>query len=137
MPPISSRDFQTAAAQRLMAAKTLFHQTLTLDAQYLGGYVVECSLKALILDKTPDTEKDDTLKKIIKGAKMHDPEKLLELLWERGVKPPVDLRKRMARFVGTWATDLRYETGRRDTGETRAFLNTAEAVYDWVEASLS
>jgi len=68
---------------------------------------------------------------------MHDPEKLLELLWERGVKPPVDLRKRMARFVGTWATDLRYETGRRDTGETRAFLNTAEAVYDWVEASLS
>jgi len=28
---------------------------------------------------------------------------------------------------------LRYETGRRDTGETIAFLRTAKAFYDWVE----
>jgi hypothetical protein len=40
----------------------------------------------------------------------------------------------MRRF--DWTTDLRYETGRRDTGETIAFLKTAKAIYDWVEAQL-
>lgn len=40
----------------------------------------------------------------------------------------------MRRF--DWTTDLRYETGRRDTGETRAFLNTAKAIYDWIEGLL-
>jgi hypothetical protein len=37
----------------------------------------------------------------------------------------------MRRFDGT--TDLRYETGRRDTGETTGLLKTAKAIYDWVE----
>ncbi len=36
----------------------------------------------------------------------------------------------MPRF--DWTTELRYETGRRDTGETTAFLTTAKAIYDWV-----
>ncbi len=35
-----------------------------------------------------------------------------------------------------WATDLRYETGRRDTGETIAFLKMAKAIYEWVEDQL-
>ena len=50
---------------------------LNLDAQYLGGYTVECSLKALILHRTPDPEKPDKLKRITSGAKMHRPEVLL------------------------------------------------------------
>lgn len=40
----------------------------------------------------------------------------------------------MRRF--DWTTDLRYETGRRDTGESIAFLNTAKAIDDWVEGQL-
>ena len=46
MPPTTSRDFQKAAAQRLTTAETLLREKHTLDAQYLGGYTVECSLKA-------------------------------------------------------------------------------------------
>ena len=52
MPPTSDRDFLSAAGQRLEAARALFHGGLTLDAQYLGGYVVECSIKAVILHHT-------------------------------------------------------------------------------------
>ena len=134
MPPTTSRDFQKVARQRLTTAETLFRENLTLDAQYFGGYTVECSLKALILHGTPDAKKPGTLKQITRGAKVHRPEVLLEKLRELGYSLPLEIAKRMRRF--DWTTDLRYETGRRDTGETIAFLKTAKAIYDWVERQL-
>lgn len=134
MPPITSRDFQKAAAQRLTTAETLLREKLTLDAQYIGGYTVECSLKALIMEKTPEPDKRDQLRRITSGASMHRPDILLGELRRLGVALPLDLAKRMRRF--DWSTDLRYETGRRDTGETIAFLNTAKAIYNWVENQL-
>jgi len=134
MPPTTSRDFQKAAAQRLTTAETLLREKHTLDAQYLGGYTVECCLKALILELTPVTDKEEKLKEITSGARMHRPEVLLGELRNLGVSLPLDLAKRMRRF--DWTTELRYETGRRDTGETTAFLTTAKAIYDWVERQL-
>jgi len=134
MPPTSSRDFQRAASQRLIAAETLLRHKHTLDAQYLGGYTVECSLKALILEVTPDADKADKLKEITAGSKMHRPDVLLGELRDLGVTLPLVLARRIRRF--SWTTDLRYETGRRDTGETVAFLKTAKAIYDWVEGQL-
>ena len=72
MPPTTSRDFQKAAAQRLTAAEALHREKLTLDAQYLGGYAVECSLKALILELTPPADKADKLKERSAGAECID-----------------------------------------------------------------
>lgn len=134
MPPTTSRDFQKVAGQRLTAAETLLREKLTLDAQYVGGYTVECSLKALIMQLTPGADKPDKLKQITAGAKMHRPDVLLGELRVLGILLPLELAKRMRRF--DWTTDLRYETGRRDTGETVAFLKTAKAIYDWVEGQL-
>lgn len=51
MPPKTSRDFLKVAEQRLNAAEVLFDADLTLDAQYVAGYAVECSLKAVILGR--------------------------------------------------------------------------------------
>ena len=65
---------------------------------------------------------------------MHRPDVLLGDLRDRGSLLPLDIAKRMRRF--DWTTDLRYETGRRDTGETIAFLRTAKVIYDWVEGQL-
>lgn len=134
MPPTTSQDFQKAALQRLTSAETLLGEKLTLDAQYLGGYTVECSLKALILEKTPAADQAEKLKVLKAGAKMHRADILLGELRDFGVELPLELAKRMRRFK--WTTDLRYETGRRDTGETIAFLKTAKAIYDWVEGQL-
>jgi hypothetical protein len=134
MPPTMSRDFQKAAAQRLTTAEILLDRTRTVDAQYLGGYTVECSLKALILHRTPVAEKPDKLRQITSGARMHRPNVLLGELRVLGILLPLDIAKRMRRF--DWTTDLRYETGRRDTGETKALLKTAKAIYDWVEGQL-
>jgi HEPN domain-containing protein len=134
MPPTTSRDFLKAAAQRLIAAEALLREKHTLRAQYLGGYTVECCLKALILELTPDADKADKLKEITAGARMHRPEVLLDQLRNLGLSLPLDLARRMRRF--DWTTELRYETGRRDTGETTAFLTTAKGIYDWVEGQL-
>ncbi|HEX8202100.1 MAG TPA: hypothetical protein VF590_16615, partial [Isosphaeraceae bacterium] len=121
-------------AKAYTTAETLLREKLTLDAQYIGGYTVECSLKALILERTPDADKPDKLKRITSGASMHRPEVLLGELRTLGVSLPLDLAKRMRRF--DWTTDLRYETGRRDTGETIALLSMAKAIYDWAQGQL-
>ena len=134
MPPTTSRDFQKVAGQRLTTAETLLREKLTLDAQYFGGYTVECSLKSLILHRTPDVDKPDILKRITSGARMHRPDVLLGELRKLGVCLPLAIAKRMRRF--DWRTDLRYETGRRDTGQTVAFLKTVKAIYNWVEGEL-
>lgn len=134
MPPRTSRDFLRIAAQRFATAEVLLREKLTLDAQYLGGYTVECSLKALILHRTPDSDLQDKLERITAGGKMHRPEVLLEELKKLGVELPRGIAKRMRRF--DWTTDLRYETGRRNTGETTGFLRTAKVIFDWVEGQL-
>lgn len=116
MPPTTSQDFLKVAAQRLITAEVLLREKLTLDAQYIGGYTVECSLKALILHQTPAPDKPAKLQQLTAGAKMHRPDILLGELRVLGVVLLLELAKRMRRF--DWTTDLRYETGRRDTGET-------------------
>lgn len=135
MVPKSSRDFLRAAAQRLTAAQALFDMKLNLDAQYLGGYVVECAMKALILHRTPKSKREGTLQALSAGKKMHDAEVLLgKLRTLHGPEPPA-LRQWISRYQ--WTTDLRYETGRRNTAETRNLLRTADAIFKWVENQLS
>ena len=95
---------------------------------------VECSLKALILHLTPDADKPDTMQKISAGGSMHRLDVLLGRLRNLGVATPLGITKRIRRLG--WTTDLRYEIGRRDTGETIAFLKSAKAVYDWVQGQM-
>lgn len=135
MPPETSRDFQRAAGQRLVAAETLLAQGLTLDAQYICGYVVECSLKALILHVAPEADRPALRERISRGERMHRAEVLLGELRELKINLPRELAQRLRRF--DWTTDLRYETGRRDTGETKGMLKTAQAIMNWVEGFLS
>ena len=106
-----------------------------LEAQYIGGYSVECSFKALILERAAAAERPQMLKRLTRGATYHRPEVLLDLLRERGVSLTPELALRIRRF--DWTTDLRYETGRKDTGETNALLNTARAIYDWVRPQIA
>ena len=134
MPPTTSHGFQKVARQRLTAAEALLSMDFTLDAQYIGGYMVECAFKALVLRLAAEADRPAMLKRLSAGASLHRPEVLLGELRNQGVEPPFDLSKRLRRPA--WATDLRYETGRRDFGETTAFLRTARAVLDWVEGQL-
>jgi HEPN domain-containing protein len=120
--------------QRLTTAEFLLRNNYTLDAMYLAGYTVECTLKALILEMAPSADRSATLTNITSGKKMHDAEILGGILKDLGRPIPLELVKRFRR--SGWSTDLRYESGRTDTGETRGFLKTAKQTYDWVEGQL-
>ena len=136
MQPTTPRDFLRVSLQRLAAAEQIMVVLrLTLEAQYIDGYSVECAFKALILEKTPEADRPALLERLTHGAVYHRPEPLLDRLRERGVSLTPDLARRMRRF--DWTTDLRYETGRRDTGETNGLLRTARAIYQWVEGQIS
>ena len=132
---MTSQDFMRAATQRLETAIFLFESKYTLDATYLGGYCVECSLKALILYRCTPSRQSHVLQQITSGARMHQAEVLLDLLKGLCITLSVELAKRMRRFK--WTTELRYETGRLATGETRAFLKTVQLIHTWVEEQLT
>jgi hypothetical protein len=136
MQPTTPRDFLKVALQRLTAAEEIMDKLrLTLEAQYIGGYSVECAFKALILEKTPaGAQRDEIFERLTHGATYHKPEHLLARLKELGVVLTPELAKRMRRF--DWETGLRYEIGRKDTGETNGLLKTARAIYDWVEGQI-
>jgi hypothetical protein len=135
MQPTTPRDFLKVALQRLSAAEEIMDKLrLTLEAQYIGGYSVECAFKALIVEKTPEAERPAMLHRLTHGATYHKVEALLDRLRERGVALTPELAKRMRRF--DWTTDLRYETGRKDTGETNGLLRTAREIYHWVEGQM-
>ena len=135
MQPTTPLDFLKVALQRLTAAEEIMETLrLTLEAQYIGGYSVECSLKALILEKTAELDRPAVLDRLTHGATYHRAEVLLDRLRERGVFLTVELAKRMRRF--DWTTGLRYETGRKDTGETNGLLRTARTIYEWVKGQI-
>ncbi len=75
------------------------------------------------------------LQRLTRGAVYHRPEVLLDRLRDLDIALTPELARRMRRF--DWTTEMRYETGRRDTGETNALLNTARAIYEWVRPQIS
>lgn len=136
MQPTTARDFLRVALQRLDVATEIAEiLRRTLEAQYIGGYSVECSFKALILERTAAADRPEVLVRLTRGATYHRPEVLLDRLRDLGVALTPELARRMRRF--DWTTDLRYETGRRDTGETTALLTTARAIFEWVRPQVA
>ena len=132
---MTSRDFQRAAGQRLIAAQVLLENRLTLDAFYLAGYVIECSFKTLILRVVQESDREAMWQRITSGAHMHRAEVLVEVLKTAGVTLPAELARKIRRFK--WSTALRYHSERIESGEARGFLKAADAIHFWVEGQLS
>ena len=103
--PQTPRDLQRAAEQRLTTAEFLRDNRYNLDATYLAGYAIECTLKALILALTPAAQRLDTLKRISVGKKMHDFEVLAGILKDKGQRLPTALVKKFRRYE--WSTAMR------------------------------
>lgn len=136
MQPTTARDFLSVALQRLDVAGEISEiLRRTLEAQYIGGYSVECSFKALIMERTAEADRPAMLQRLTRGATYHRPEVLLDRLRDLHIALTPELARRMRRF--DWTTDMRYETGRKDTGETNALLNTARVIYEWVRPQIT
>ena len=87
MQPATQRDFLRVASQRLDGAELILKSSkLTLEALYLGDYAIECSLKALILEKPPIMPRIEMLYRLTLGAVNHRADVLVGWLnlWVEG-----------------------------------------------------
>ncbi|MCE9590218.1 MAG: HEPN domain-containing protein [Planctomycetes bacterium] len=133
--PGAEPDFMKAAAARLEVAVFLADNRYTLDSYYLTGYAIECSLKAIILTRTPVQERPATFLRVTSGKSMHNFEVLKDELHKMGCEVPMDLVRLLRRY--RWSTNMRYDHTRRPTSEARGFLKAAERVYNWGKEELS
>lgn len=129
--------FRRAAFQRLAAGEFLIENEFLLDGIYLAGYSIECSLKALILQRTSARTFESTWTKITQGKKGHEFEFLKYVFRAPPISGtmPEEVVEHFSR-VHTWTTDLRYETFLPPYDEAAAILGAAHGIVDWVERSL-
>jgi len=138
------RKFQRAALQRLAAANLLLENGFNLETTYLAGYVVECSLKALILKRSPLGRHKEMMRNLTQvGAKGHDFEYLKGVLKKLSTGSertkdvvffPVKVYDALG-LVATWTTALRYEVEFIETRIARAFLEAVETIREWMQRS--
>lgn len=130
------RAFWRAASQRLQAASFLLESGIYLDAVYLAGYVVECALKALILERTPAPRRRQVGEELTSGARAHNFDVLSAILRAKGCPPPPEILGFLDSLNGEWRTDLRYVGTFIPEREADHFLKRVKAVYEWVERNL-
>jgi HEPN domain-containing protein len=131
------RRFERAATQRLTAASLLLEHSFNLESTYLAGYAVECSLKALILKRTPRRQFPATLMRLTRvGAKGHDFEYLKSILRRPPVNCsiPVHVNELLMR-VASWTTAWRYAVGLVERKDAERFLRSAEGIRGWAVRS--
>ncbi len=128
--------FLRAAEQRLAAADLLLDNSKFLDGMYLAGYVVECSLKALVLSYIRVPERPEFLREHFRGQRAHDFEHLATLLLRNGVNIPKPLRLSVVRANDIWSTDLRYETGHGKVADSKFLRDAGEKILAWVQRSV-
>lgn len=104
---------------------------------YLGGYAVECGLKALILKRTPAGGFEAMYAEITAGKKAHDFEFLKAVLRREPISVVIP-KAVMESFqrVATWSTDLRYASGAIEYDEANDFLTGVSAIRNWVDGRL-
>lgn len=133
------REFHVSSSQHHAAAKYLLSACLpnasslmATEVVYLGGYVIECLLKAVLFANTRP-RKHEMLEREVKFEIGHDLEKL-RLRLERLRKPirlPIQ-HGRLFRLINTqWHTNLRYEGKRMVTQEAQQFMDAVDSIVIW------
>jgi HEPN domain-containing protein len=134
---LKRRDFQELARIRLKEARLLLGAGCWEGAYYLGGYAVECLLKACIARKTERHDFPD--KDRTNQSYTHDLEKLLHLAGLGGALKEAERRDPQLelgwQIVGEWSEKSRYE--KRSQAEAEALLAAIQrgktGVYPWLK----
>jgi len=132
------RKFRRAAEQRWLTAHWLLEQSeYYRDATYLGGYAVECALKALIFRRSSDRRFAEVYEQVTAGRKAPDFEFLKGILRRKPIALtfPTEVMESFRR-VTTWSTDWRYESGLLEYDEAKEFLDAVAVIREWAERQL-
>lgn len=130
------KSYLRAASQRLSAAQFLLNDPdLGLDSAYLGGYAVECALKAVILKRTPVSKRTSALQELESGAKAHNLDFLTSLIRLKMGDLPEDVQTAIVAVSRRWRTDLRYAGARVPGNEAAEFIGQVQIIHNWAERS--
>jgi HEPN domain-containing protein len=132
----SPKSYRRAATQRLGAAKFLLkNSSYYLGALYLAGYAAECSLKALILERTPKLKWAAVCEEIGSGAKAHNMDFLKGVLNRRQCSIPDEIGESLEVVKREWITNLRYVGALIPFKEAEVFIEHVALIYQWAERS--
>lgn len=124
------RRFYRVAFQRLEEAEVLSRAGYHIGAVYLAGYAVECMLKTLILNATPEQNHEE-VEAEFRGQRAHQYE-WLRLRYAQANAPqlPPETNESLV-FVSTWETSLRYQPGMGDPRDAERFLAEVTSILRW------
>lgn len=129
------RKFYRVAYQRFEEAEVLFEAGYYNGAVYLAGYAVECMLKTLILDSTPEKE-HESVEAEFRGQRAHQYEWLRHRYAQTNAPGlPSEIGQSLA-FVRTWETSLRYTPGLGHREDASRFLAEARKILDWADSRI-
>jgi HEPN domain-containing protein len=116
--------------ERFADAKVLLRQKRYNGAVYLGGYVIECLLKAAVCVQL----RRDTLPG---EYRTHELEPLLR---SSGLEADLKADQRLAsRFytANIWCVDVRYQGAHVSAAEARDFVEAVQEVQQWIQTRIS
>ena len=132
---ISANAFLSAAEARYETASELqLRRCPRVDVIYLAGYAIECSLKALIIRRTPFAKLDDLEESVLfRSAAGHRLDSLLHyLVSDCGENLPSDFDANVRYAARRWSTDLRYSSKKVSHAASAKFLANAELITSWI-----
>lgn len=106
----------------------------TTASVYLGGYAVECVLKALILASEPQVRHRQTVESFL-GGHGHNFDWLQGQLRQRRIVLSGTIQMALT-GVSEWTTDLRYDPIVYKQQDAKIFLTAAEEMIRWVQGKL-
>jgi hypothetical protein len=131
------KDFQQLVAMRAKEAQALAKSGNQNGAYYLGGFVIECALKACIAKKTMrhDFPADRHYANLVYS---HDLTQLLRLAGlEAGLEREMKTNPRLAAnwgVVKTWNVESRYETSTLNGADMVAAVKSSkDGVLKWIK----
>lgn len=130
-----ARLFYRCAYQRLEEAKFLLGNQMNTAAVYLGGYSIECMLKALILDNVSASKRRAVLEGF-RGRVAHDFRWLRQQYYAAGgALPPREVVLQL-NVANAWSTDLRYEPRPIESADAASFVAAADGILRWAQGRL-
>ncbi len=130
-----ARRFYRCADRRRVEATILFDADQPTGAVYLGGYVAEFMLKAVVLESTPAKQQAVVLQELKKIG--HNLPRLLEFYWQNGgSRPPEEVTRAFTLVDDLWSSGIRYDPKEVDPPEAERFLEALGTVYEWADGRI-
>lgn len=129
------RLFWRVANARLEDALFLLSMKRHNAAVYLSGYVVECSLKCLLISVTPVLQRGKLVESF-RGGWAHDYEVLVSRYYKNGgASFPQNIHRAMS-AVSDWTTTMRYDPKMIQPKAARQFIEAVRTIYTFMETRL-